>query len=68
MPKVRAIKMGYYGGVRRHVGEVFDVEKGAKSQWFVPAIGEESSGPKVRGASATATSSTSESSAESVEQ
>lgn len=58
MPKVRAIKMGYYGGARRYEGEVFEVEKGAKAKWFVPASGEDSSGPKVRGASETVKPST----------
>jgi hypothetical protein len=68
MPKVRAIKMGFYGGVRRHEGEVFEVEKGAKAKWFVPAAGEDSSGPKVRGASETGKPSTGEGSDASGEQ
>jgi len=44
--------IGWFGGVRRREGEVFDVPKGAKARWFVPAD-EDLRGPKVRGRSAT---------------
>ncbi|KVE27253.1 hypothetical protein WS67_12185 [Burkholderia singularis] len=48
MPKVKAIKMGFYRGARKRPGEVFDVEKGEKASWFVPTD-EVLTGPKVRG-------------------
>jgi hypothetical protein len=35
MPKVKAIKMGFYRGARKRPGEVFDVDKGEKASWFV---------------------------------
>ncbi|UQP02236.1 hypothetical protein L0Z36_10145 [Burkholderia multivorans] len=48
MPKVKAIKMGFYRGARKRPGEVFDVEKGEKASWFVPTD-EAATGPKARG-------------------
>lgn len=51
--RVKAIKMGWIGGVRRRPGEIFEVSKGAKGSWFVPAD-EDVTGPKARGRSATA--------------
>jgi hypothetical protein len=56
MPKVKAIKMGFYRGARKRPGEVFDVEKGEKASWFVPTD-EAPTGPKARGR-ADSTSST----------
>ena len=35
--KVEAIDVGFYGGRLRAIGEEFDVRKGAKGKWFVPA-------------------------------
>ncbi|SMG01067.1 Phage protein [Burkholderia singularis] len=49
MPKVRAIKTGFFGGARRYPGDVFEVPKGIKAKWFVPADGEAATGPKARG-------------------
>lgn len=34
--QVRALRDGYYKGVRRREGSVFLVEEGAKSKWFEP--------------------------------
>lgn len=34
--KVKATAIGFHGGFRRRVGDVFDVADGAKSKWFVP--------------------------------
>ncbi|MGU4696730.1 hypothetical protein K6L09_08690 [Burkholderia cepacia] len=48
MPKVKAIKMGFYRGARKRPGEVFDVDKGEKASWFVPTD-EAPTGPKARG-------------------
>ena len=48
MPKVKAIKMGFYRGARKRPGEVFDVDKGEKASWFVPSD-EAPTGPKARG-------------------
>lgn len=48
MPKVKAIKMGFYRGARKRPGEVFDVEKGEKASWFVPTD-EAPTDPKARG-------------------
>ncbi|PRH31902.1 hypothetical protein [Burkholderia multivorans] len=48
MPKVKAIKMGFYRGARKRPGEVFDVNKGEKASWFVPTD-EAPTGPKARG-------------------
>ncbi|MBR8244782.1 hypothetical protein [Burkholderia multivorans] len=48
MPKVKAIKTGFYRGARKRPGEVFDVEKGEKASWFVPTD-EAPTGPKARG-------------------
>jgi len=56
MPKVKAIQTGFYRGARKRVGEVFEVEKGEKASWFVPAD-EAPTGPKARGR-ADSTSST----------
>ncbi len=50
MPKVKAVKMGFYRGARKRPGEVFDVDKGEKASWFVPTD-EAPSGPKARGRS-----------------
>jgi hypothetical protein len=35
--KVVAIKVGFYGGARKRVGDEFDVPQGMKATWFVPA-------------------------------
>ncbi|MDY7802815.1 hypothetical protein U0E23_10085 [Burkholderia stagnalis] len=51
MPKVKAIKTGFYRGARKRVGEVFDVEKGEKASWFVPTD-EDTTAPKARGRAA----------------
>ncbi|RQQ30525.1 hypothetical protein [Burkholderia stagnalis] len=56
MPKVKAIKTGFYRGARKRVGEVFDVQKGEKASWFVPTD-EDTAVPKARGR-ADSTSST----------
>lgn len=56
MPKVKAIKMGFYRGARKRPGEVFDVDKGEKASWFVPTD-EAPTVPKARGR-ADSTSST----------
>lgn len=48
MPKVKAIKMGFYRGARKRPGEVFDVDKGEKASWFVPTD-EAPTSPKARG-------------------
>ncbi|HDR9164865.1 TPA: hypothetical protein QDB28_005301 [Burkholderia vietnamiensis] len=48
MPKVKAVKMGFYRGARKRPGEVFDVDKGEKASWFVPTD-EAPTGPKARG-------------------
>ncbi|MDR8077841.1 hypothetical protein KPA96_19485 [Burkholderia cenocepacia] len=48
MPKVKAIKMGFYRGARKRPGDVFDVDKGEKASWFVPTD-EAPTGPKARG-------------------
>lgn len=34
--KVKAIKLGFYGGSRRRPGEVFEVPETIKGSWFVP--------------------------------
>lgn len=33
--KVKAIKLGFYGGSRRRPGEVFEVPDALKGSWFV---------------------------------
>lgn len=43
--KVRAIKQGFYGSLRR-VGDVFEAEDGAKASWFEPAEAAEAAKPK----------------------
>lgn len=35
--KVRATAVGFHGGSRRRVGEVFDVPEGVTGSWFEPA-------------------------------
>lgn len=50
MPKVKAIKTGFYKGTRKRPGDVFDVTKGEKASWFVPTD-EAPTGPKARGRS-----------------
>jgi hypothetical protein len=32
--RVRALQMGFFGGARRRVGDVFDVPDGTKAKWF----------------------------------
>lgn len=44
--RVKAIKVGFYGGSRRRVGEVFEVADGAKGSWFEPVPAAES--PKAK--------------------
>ena len=34
--RVIATKMGFYGGSRVHVGQVFDVPDGVTGKWFAP--------------------------------
>lgn len=34
--RVKATKVGFYGGSRRRIGDVFEVEDGAKGSWFEP--------------------------------
>jgi hypothetical protein len=36
MTEVRALETGFYDGMRRRAGEVFEVEDGVKAKWFVP--------------------------------
>lgn len=36
--KVQAITDGFYGGVRRRAGSVFDVKDGVESKWFAPVV------------------------------
>ncbi|WP_175813351.1 hypothetical protein [Burkholderia contaminans] len=55
MPKVKAIKMGFYKGARKRPGEVFDVNKDEKASWFVPSD-EAPTSPKARGRSDSASS------------
>lgn len=55
MPKVKAIQTGFYKGTRKRVGAVFEVAKGEKAKWFVPAD-EAADGPKARGRSDSASS------------
>lgn len=38
--KVIAIAPGFYGGARRRVDETFEVAKGEKGKWFIPAPSE----------------------------
>lgn len=35
--RVKATAMGFHGGFRRRVGDVFEVPDGSKAKWFVPA-------------------------------
>jgi hypothetical protein len=42
--QVRATSMGFFGGSRRRVGEVFDVPEGTRASWFVP-VGVASAAP-----------------------
>lgn len=72
--RVKATKVGFYGGGRRRVGEVFDMEgvrekqgqvlgrNGRPVSWVVPADGERTNAPKALGPSGTEPKSTSESS------
>lgn len=44
--KVRAIKQGFYGGARRRVGDVFEVDDGLAASWFEPVEAAEAAKPK----------------------
>ena len=48
--RVRAIARGYHGGQLKNPGDLFEVEEGQKSAWFVPE-GEQDLAPKTSGQS-----------------
>lgn len=50
--KVQAITDGFYGGVRRRAGEVFDVKDGVTSKWFTSVQVKESEPAKAAPAKA----------------
>lgn len=44
--KVRATQVGFYGGVRRRVDDVFNVPDGATAKWFEPVEAPAAPAPK----------------------
>ena len=52
--KVQAITDGFYGGVRRRAGSVFEVKDGVESKWFAPVSKAKSEEPAAKAAPAKA--------------
>ena len=43
--KVQAIKTGFYAGMLRDSGDIFDAKDGAKAKWFAPTKAAETTKP-----------------------